>query len=57
MQLISVQLQGTVRPGASSGTINTTYPYNASTIFTITTYLYVPVCHLVQSNGLVDPLE
>ncbi|KAI0036403.1 cellobiose dehydrogenase [Vararia minispora EC-137] len=30
-------LQGTVRPGAAS--INTTNPYNASQIFTITTYL------------------
>ena len=31
--------QGTVRPGAAS--INTTLPYNASNIFTITMYLYV----------------
>ncbi|KZP28042.1 hypothetical protein FIBSPDRAFT_1039750 [Athelia psychrophila] len=30
-------IQGTVRPGAAS--VNTTYPYNASEIFTITTYL------------------
>jgi len=30
-------LQGTVRPGAAS--VNTSYPYNASQIFTITAYL------------------
>ncbi|PBK88946.1 cellobiose dehydrogenase [Armillaria gallica] len=30
-------MQGTVRPGAAS--VNTTYPYNASEIFTITAYL------------------
>jgi hypothetical protein len=32
-------LQGTVRPGAAS--VNTTNAYNASQIFTITSYLYV----------------
>lgn len=34
-------LQGTVRPGAAS--VNTTNAYNASQIFTITTYLCAPI--------------
>ncbi|KAF8958430.1 hypothetical protein BDZ97DRAFT_1906522 [Flammula alnicola] len=34
---ITRYLQGTARPGAAS--VNTTYPYNASNIMTITTYL------------------
>lgn len=34
------QVQGTVRPGAAS--VNSSIAYNASQIFTITMYLYVP---------------
>jgi cellobiose dehydrogenase (acceptor) len=39
--------QGTVRPGAAS--INTSYTYNASQIFTITTYLSTGI----QSRGRI----